>query len=339
MRRRTPQESYPRHQPYSRQRNSNNTFHQRPSDSGIPAATVWLPILSRHLGIKTKQQQEIFLVACVASILAIWFFTPISDYIATWILWTVPVDSDVDLGRAALVSLEQQYPPVIDRWGVQRIGFELVKASSHSTNQNINAAFENIRQYKWDFGVVHAPKIVNAFALPGGIVRVTDTLLRTLSLTDAELAALISHEMGHVLHRHTQKRAVKTRLLSTIWEAFVYEDHDGYEESFGEAVAEGLWNSASYLGGLAFSRADEYQADDAAWELLSSTYQSTYHGHDRTRKYSPKSVRRLLQKLWDYQGGSGETSWESTHPGTRDRMDALDKKWNKLMWAQKRMFN
>lgn len=245
------------------------------------------------------------------------------------------MESDVDLGRQAVLSLEQKYPPVVDRWGVSKIGLELVEASSYSSATNQNSLFDNIQQYKWDFGVVHAPQIVNAFALPGGIVRVTDALLTNLALTNDELAALIGHEMGHVLHRHTQKRAVKNRLLSTIWEAFVYEDHDGYDESFGEAVGEGLWKSASYLGELSFSRTDEYQADDAAWDLLSSTYS---FGHSSVQQYHPRSVRRLLRKLWEYQGGSGSTSWESTHPGTKDRIDALENKWNALTLAEKRRF-
>eukprot|EP00579_Thalassiosira_antarctica_P015631 CAMPEP_0201928100 /NCGR_PEP_ID=MMETSP0903-20130614/20170_1 /ASSEMBLY_ACC=CAM_ASM_000552 /TAXON_ID=420261 /ORGANISM="Thalassiosira antarctica, Strain CCMP982" /LENGTH=98 /DNA_ID=CAMNT_0048466475 /DNA_START=4 /DNA_END=298 /DNA_ORIENTATION=+ len=93
--------------------------------------------------------------------------------------------------------------------------------------------------------------------------RHTDTPLKKLALTDGELAALPNPETP------SQKRAVKHRLLSTIWEAIVYEDHDGYkiyDESFGEAMAEGLGQGASCLGGLAFfSRGDEYQAEEAAW--------------------------------------------------------------------------
>ena len=214
----------------------------------------------------------------------------------------------------------------------------MVEASMHAAGAataNNPGIFDNARRYSWDFGVVHAPRIVNAFALPGGIVRVTDALLAELSLSDSELAALLGHEMGHVLHRHAQKRTIKQSLLSTVWEAFVYEDHDGHDESFGEAVSEGLWKSAEYLGGLAFSRADEYQADEAAWDLLSSTYDS--HRSDAPR-YHPKSVGRLLRKLWDYQGGSGSTSWESTHPGTRDRIDSLERKWDSLTVAERRRF-
>ena len=276
-------------------------------------------------------------MACIAVILSAWFLTPLSDYCATWVLWTVPLESDIALGRESLLSLERKYPPVADRWGVTRIGFELVKAGTNAASSfghDETTAFNNIHLYQWDFGVVHAPQIVNAFALPGGIVRVTDSLLQVLDLTDGELAALLGHEMGHVLHRHSQKRVVKNRFLSTIWEAFTFDDHDAStDESFGEAVAEVLWKSASFLGDMAFSRSDEYQADGAAWDLLASTYSVR-----KARQYHPRSVRRLLKKLWDYQGGSGSTTWESTHPGTKDRIYALEEKWNGLTSLEKRRF-
>lgn len=329
-----------RHRP--RETTGNPYRGRRPSSDGggvgggpsIPAATVWLPLLSNRLGIKTRRHQELFLLSLLVLLLAVWFLTPLSDYCAALVLWTVPIDSDVELGRIALESLERTYPRVHDRWGVERVGSELVRAATYSSGTDL---FDRnvMRQYKWDFGVVRAPRLVNAFALPGGIVRVTDALLESLSLSEGELAALLGHEMGHVLHRHTQKHAVKDRLLSTVWEAFVYEDNDGHDESFGEAVAEGLWKSASYLGQLSFSRSDEYQADGAAWDLLASTYDLS---NGSARQYHPRSVRRLLQKLWDYQGGSGSTSWESTHPGTRDRIVALEKKWDALSWAEKRKF-
>ena len=53
-------------------------------------------------------------------------------------------------------------------------------------SQNFRGSSQ-LGQYKWDFGIVKAD-IVNAFALPGGIIRVTDKLLDTLSPTRGELA-------------------------------------------------------------------------------------------------------------------------------------------------------
>ena len=76
---------------------------------------------------------------------------------------------------------------------------------------------------------------------------------------------MIGHEMGHVLHRHSQKRQVKKQLFGTVLNAIVYEDHDGYDETFGEAVSEILLRGASWLGEQSFSRRDEYEADATAW--------------------------------------------------------------------------
>jgi predicted Zn-dependent protease len=177
---------------------------------------------------------------------------------------------------------------------------------------------DQLRSLPWSFGVVRAD-VINAFALPGGIVRVSDTLLRQLNLSDAELAALIGHEMGHILHRHSQARLLQDQLISYLFRAVFYEDNDNFQESFGEAVGELLLKSASFLGKQSFSRKNEYEADAKAWELLLLS-----------KRYSPKAVESLLQKLWDVSGGSGNTSWESTHPGTKDRIEALKIKWEEL---------
>jgi len=327
--------------PYTSSRRSSTNTTANPK---LPAASIWLPILGHHLGIRNRKHHELLLLAIITSILALWFLTPLSDYCAACILWNVPVITDVELGRQSIVSLESKYPRVQDRWGVQKIGMELVKAgrnARYNDNNNNNhffgSIFDNIDEYEWDFGVVHAPNLVNAFALPGGIIRVTDSLLQHLYLSNGEIAALLGHEMGHVLHRHSQRRVIKQRFISTLWDAFVYEDNDGYEESFGEAVAEGLWKSASYLGDLGFSRRDEYQADAAAWDLLSATYLDNKYV---LRRYHPNSVKKLLTKLWDFQGrdASATAGWESTHPGTKERIDALKEKWSKLDSRQKRRF-
>lgn len=238
--------------------------------------------------------------------LGLWYTTPVSDWVTDTVLLFVPIESDVNLGREAWKSMD--YPVVRDRWGVDRIGQELV---SHLPDEHQKAS----EGMPWDFGVIHAD-FVNAFALPGGIVRVTDTLLEQLKLSDAELAALIGHEMGHVLHRHSQARVLKDQLTSYLLQAVFYEDNDDYKESFGEAVGELMLKSATFLGKQSFSRKNEYEADAKAWELLGVS-----------QHYSPTAVESLLRKLWSLQGGSGETSWESTHPGTADRIDAL-----KIMW-------
>jgi len=252
----------------------------------------------------------------VGVFLVVWFLTPLSEWVVSMVLSTVPMESDVELGREAWRDMRKKYPPVRDMYGVKRIGHELLQ----------HAGVDEMGM-EWSFSVVHA-NMVNAFCFPGGVVRVTDALLKKLDLTEAEIAALLGHEIGHVLHRHSQRRIIQQHLLSLVTKALVYDDEDDVDESFGQAVGELMLKSANYLGTLSFSRKDEYQADATSWELLVAS-----------GMYQPHALQSMLSKLWSYDGSSsGDTSWESTHPGTRDRIAALEVKWDLLsMKEQKRL--
>jgi hypothetical protein len=52
--------------------------------------------------------------------------------------------------------------------------------------------------------------------------------------------------------------------------------------------------------------------------------------------YQPHSLESLLGKLWNYDGTSGHISWESTDPGTRDRIAALEAKWDLISPKEQR---
>ena len=245
--------------------------------------------------------------------LAVWYLTPVSDYVVDILLLQVPLEADIDLGREAAKEYKAIYHP---QWTplMESIGQDLVRATPRHTH------------YQWDFGVLKDPTVVNAFALPGGVIRVTTGLLEQLKLTEGELAALIGHEMGHVLHRHSQARLLQQQVLATVLQALFYKDEDPHQETFGEAIGELLLNSADWLGRQSFSRSNEYEADAMSWKLLTSG-----------RKYNPQALSSLLNKLWEYHGRQGgNTSWESTHPGTLDRIGALEERWNALTYRERR---
>ena len=110
---------------------------------------------------------------------------------------------------------------------------------------------------------------------------------------------------------------IKKDLLHTIVNAIFYQDHDDIEETFGEAVGELMIGSIRFLGEMKFSRKNEYEADYTAWELLLSS-----------RSHDPRNMQNLLMKLWSLESMSeGKTSWEMTHPGTADRIEALQSRW------------
>lgn len=306
---------------------------------------IFNPFSSKNApgGAGSNRKQAIAAILILIILSMIWFLTPASSIIANLILFSIPINEDVSIGRESWHQMRRKYAyhTITDHWGVSNIGNELArKVRDGSFCKNTAMDFDHckrqMRQYRWSFEVISSPE-VNAFALPGGIIRVTDTLLRTLQPSEGEIAALIGHEMGHVLHRHGQLKLLKNNLVRTILKALVYEDGDDHQESFGEAVGELLLTGALFLGEMKFSRQDEYEADSAAFDIMVDS--GIYH---------PTCVQTLLEKLWSVSGerngakgggGLSMMSWDKTHPATAERIEVLSKRWNEWGWHEKRMFN
>ena len=269
-------------------------------------------------------------------ILAIWYATPVSEWITEIALMEIPVSADIELGRHAARDLVRRqgystihdtlYSPLIDR-----IGFELVRTLQDMEDSSYSSSSS---RYEWDFGIVRSSD-VNAYCLPGGVVRVTSSLLSTLLPTNGELAALLGHEMGHVTRRHAQKRMLSQRILQYLLEALFEQDTDfrRSSSSLGHNLGKLLLGATDWLGQQHFSRRDEYQADAVAWDLLVSRY----------NRYSPESLISLLSKLQrleeKYRSKSPDSSsvlldqvaaWSRTHPATKDRIKSLKLKWQAL---------
>ena len=83
-----------------------------------------------------------------------------------------------------------QDPKYVDQ--VRRVGARVAQAAQK-------------QDYQWEFNVIDEPKTVNAWALPGGKVAVYTGLLN-LGVTDAELAAVMGHEVAHALAQHSRER-------------------------------------------------------------------------------------------------------------------------------------
>ncbi|MBH48723.1 MAG: hypothetical protein CME71_11190 [Halobacteriovorax sp.] len=93
-------------------------------------------------------------------------------------------------------QMEKEYPPLDDAWAqsyISTLGQKIAKANSLQNNP-----------YEYRFTLVDA-KMVNAFALPAGAVYVTKPLV-LMAQSEAELAGVIGHEIGHIQARHTAER-------------------------------------------------------------------------------------------------------------------------------------
>jgi Zn-dependent protease with chaperone function len=99
----------------------------------------------------------------------------------------------------------------------------------------------------------------NAFALPGGVVVMTDAMVETaakLKLSDDALVGVLAHEVGHVMHRHTTRIVVEQGVLNV-----------GFGIAMGD-VSSLVSFGGSLLTGLAYRRNHETEADCFAIALM-----------------------------------------------------------------------
>lgn len=106
------------------------------------------------------------------------------------------VEEEKQLTKEALVDMKKEYPPV-NHPGLQayitKLGQKLVNANKLNNNP-----------YTYHFTVVDTP-VVNAFALPAGSVFITTPII-AMAESEAEIAGVLGHEIGHVTARHTAER-------------------------------------------------------------------------------------------------------------------------------------
>ena len=155
------------------------------------------------------------------------------------------------------------------------------------------------------FHVIDSP-MVNAFALPGGYIYVTRGLL-TLANSEAELAAVIGHEIGHVTARHAAER-MSHGTLAGLGAAVL-----------GAAVGGGAGQAASLGSNLyisSYSRGQEHQSDELGVRYLSRAGYDPRAMSDFLRSLDAQSKLEAKEKG---KGGSG-FNYFSTHPLTAERV-------------------
>ena len=177
------------------------------------------------------------------------------------------------------------------------------------------AAVSEQPREKWTFTLLDSPT-VNAFALPGGYVYVTRGLV-ALANSEAELAGVIGHEIGHVTAGHSVNRqtrgAVATGLLlgAQILGAIA-------------GVDAGLMQAGSAVGQIAaggiladYSRADELAADNLGIRYLARAGYDPYAQADFLESMSASAAldARLAGKSYD----PNAAHFLATHPATAAR--------------------
>ena len=172
----------------------------------------------------------------------------------------------------------------------------------------------------WTFTVLDSPEI-NAFALPGGYVYVTRGIMAYLD-SEAELAGVMGHEIGHVTARHGAQRATRQQdaglgvLLATVAGAVAEAAGVGGATDLASQISQGV--AAGWLA--TYSRDQELQADQLGAEYLARNRYDPENMVDVIGVL--KNQERFAIDLAKAEGRAAPsgTNWLSSHPSNDQRL-------------------
>lgn len=205
----------------------------------------------------------------------------------------VSKDEEIALGKQGAQDVQQSIglldDPKVQEY-VAKVGLPMARRSERP-------------ELPWTVQAVDDP-VVNAFALPGGPVFVTRGLLTHLN-SEAELASVLGHEIGHITARHSVKQLSQAQLaqFGLILGSALDEDIAKY----GGLAAAGL-----QLLFLKYGRDDERQSDELGFRYM---LESGYDVREAADVFS--TLGRVSQSA----GGGGLPSWLSSHPDPGERVE------------------
>ncbi len=211
---------------------------------------------------------------------------------------------DIQLGQETAAQVRKQMTviksPTLTAY-VNAVGKRLM-ASREATASGFPFTFE----------VVADPSI-NAFALPGGPMFINTGLLRAVD-NEAQLAAVMGHEMSHVILRHGTNQASKADLIEL--PAMLAGQIAGSGGMMGQLAQLGIGLGANSVL-LRFSRTAESQADIMGSHLMAEA------------GYDPIQMAEFFDKL-NANGGSSALQFLSDHPNPGNRAKAIEQEAARL---------
>jgi predicted Zn-dependent protease len=205
---------------------------------------------------------------------------------------------EISMGQEAAQQVKATMPAYPDaqlQEYVSGIGMRIAKASERPN-------------LPWSFTVLDDPT-VNAFALPGGPIFITRGIL-TYMTSEAELASVLGHEIGHVTARHSAEQITKQELAQVGLGV-------GSIVSPTVAAAAKVAGSGLQLLFLKYSRDDEKQADQLGF------------GYMHKQGYDPRQMAEMFRTLERHtaQAGGGKIpEWMQTHPDPGNRVSVAEQR-------------
>jgi predicted Zn-dependent protease len=221
----------------------------------------------------------------------------------------------LDLGDTpgALVSDQEVTQMSLQTW--QRIKQDEQRTQDQAMQQRVDRIAERITRAAgvaegepWEV-VVFQGEQVNAFALPGRRIGVYEGLVN-LADSDAEIAGVVAHEVGHVLEEHSQERLGAAKVSQVGVQALNAALQAG-NVGYANQIAGLLGAGAKYGVILPYGRTQELEADRFGLMTMAKA------------GYDPRAAIDFWTKMTEQSQGKAPPEFASTHPSGERRLNQL----------------
>lgn len=196
----------------------------------------------------------------------------------------------------------------------QNLSQEIAKENTLITDPTVDGFIQDVGQRLVTASKANEPfqfyviedQSVNAFAIPGGHMYVHSGLMLAAE-TEAEVAAVMAHELAHAIQRHPTERMSRAMGAQMIMDVVLGDNSNRAVQTAANLAASG--------GISAYSRSAELQADHIALQIL---YRAGYN---------PEALVTFFQKLVQLErqsggGPGGLNALFASHPPTPERIQA-----------------
>lgn len=185
----------------------------------------------------------------------------------------------------------------------RRVGLRIA-AAADEPDPNLPAR----AKFDWEFHTLTSDT-PNAFCLPGGKIFVYTGLLK-YATTDAELAAVMGHEVGHAIARHGAERSSQSQAAGLVGSVGSVILGPAFDAAYGLGVNYGIL--------MPYSRLQESEADYIGLLLMAKA------------GYDPSAALSFWEKMAT-AGGSKPPEWMSTHPSDESRIAEIKRQLPEAM--------
>lgn len=166
--------------------------------------------------------------------------------------------------------------------------------------------------YKYEFHLLADPNTINAFALPGGQIFITEGLLMRLTsdgrtLDQDMLAGVLGHEVGHVVARHSAEKLAQMELAQGLTGAVTMATYEPGSANSGAYIAQTVANMVQ----LKYGREQELQSDDLGVRFMLQA------------GMEPEKLIDVMEVLKQAAGPNRTPEFQSSHPDPGNRQEHI----------------